>query len=115
MIPFQYLEPSLSKERRKYVAPLLERCFEDVRTKDGFHSLPNSIRTYVALCLIEVSKWPGLTQKRRAVHAAQEVLAGIKDDYAESNIAQRQVVLDRLDGKMGSAIHGIDCVLSHLR
>lgn len=42
-------------------------------------------------------------------------MAGIKDDYAESNIAQRQVILDRLDGKMGSAIHGIDCVLSHLR
>lgn len=41
-----------SKERLKYVVPLLERCFEDVRTKDGFHTLPNSIRTYVALCLI---------------------------------------------------------------
>ncbi|CAG9952491.1 unnamed protein product [Clonostachys rosea f. rosea IK726] len=115
MIPFQYLEPLLSKETLNYVATLLERCIEDVRTKDGFHSLPNSLRTYVALCLIEVSKWPGLTQKRRAIHAAQEVMAGIKDDYAESNIAQRQVVLDRLDGKMSSAIHGIDSVLSHLR
>ena len=91
----------------------LKHTFGAVRAGiDGFENLSIYTRAEVASCLVEASRFPRLAWKRSAVAWAREVMGGERDQYVDSSIAQRQAVVQRLEGRLAEAHDTIEQLLS---
>lgn len=96
----EFREPHL----RESLTPHIMHTLTAVRDHDGYESLSARERIDVVLTLIEASRFSGMQWKRLAVSQAKAAMCDLHDQYADSRIAQRESLLQRLAGSVRPAI-----------
>ncbi|KAF4419031.1 hypothetical protein CGGC5_v011015 [Colletotrichum fructicola Nara gc5] len=101
-VPWKYLE-TMEPHLREILTPHVMHTLTAVQEQDGYESLSGRDRIDIVLTLIEASRFSGMQWKRLAVSQAKATMLNLQDQYADSCIAQRESLLQRLAGSVKSA------------